>query len=78
MSELFKADTQKHLLALGSKQHRVQELEEAQKAQNDPMKCHGELVELLKNAPKDLANELNKEEGLLSKILASSAATQAK
>jgi len=50
MSELFQADIQKHLLTLGSQQHYVEELE---KARNDPMKCHKELVELLKNAPKD-------------------------
>lgn len=75
MSELFKADVQKHLLALGSQQHYIEELE---RARGDPMKCHSELVALLKNAPKDLADELNKEEGLLAKVLESSAAIQAK
>lgn len=75
MCELFEADIQKHLLALGREQHQVEQLE---KAQGDPTKSYKELVELLKKAPKDVAEELNKEEGLLAKILDFSKATHAK
>jgi hypothetical protein len=53
-------------------------MEQLEKARDELPDSHKELVELLKKTPKEVADELNRDEGLLGKILDAGKATQAK
>jgi hypothetical protein len=75
MSELLQADVEKALIELSREKYQVEQLE---KARVDPPDSHKELVELLKKTPKEVTNELNKEESLLAKLLELGKATQAR
>jgi hypothetical protein len=62
-------------MELSREKYQVEQLE---KARDELPDSHNELVELLKKTPKEVADELNRDEGLLEKILDLGKATQAK
>jgi iron-sulfur cluster repair protein YtfE (RIC family) len=75
MCKLLQADVEKALIELSLEKFQVEQLERAQGDQPDSLK---ELVVLLKNSPKNIVEELNKEEGLLAKVLELGKETQVK
>jgi hypothetical protein len=66
---------EKRLMELSREKHLVEQLEKPREEQLD---SHKVLVELLKNLPAEVADEISKEGGLLAKVLDSGKATQAK
>lgn len=66
---------EKRLMELSREKHLVEQLEKPQGQQLD---SHKVLVELLKNLPAEVADEISKEGGVLAKVLDSGKATQAK
>jgi len=73
--ELAEATLEKRLMELAQAKHQVEQLE---KYRGDSQDSHKELVELLKKTPKEVADELSKENGPLTKILDLGKATQAR
>jgi hypothetical protein len=66
---------EKRLTELSREKHLVEQLEKPRGEQLDSYKV---LVELLRNLPAEVADEISKEGGLLAKVLDLGKATQAK
>jgi hypothetical protein len=73
--ELAEATLEKRLMELAQAKHQVEQLE---KYRGDSQDSHKVLVELLKKTPKEVADELSKENGPLTKISDLGKATQAR
>ncbi len=73
--ELLQTTLNRNLIELAHEKHQIEQLE---KARADPQNSYKELRELLQKTPKEVANELTKEDGLLAKIWDSGKTTQAK
>ena len=63
------------LMELAQEKYQVEQLE---KTRADPQDLHKVLMELLEKTPKDVANELTKEDGLLAKLWDLGKTTQSK
>ena len=66
---------EKRLMELSREKHLLEQLE---KPRGEQLDSHKVLVELLKNLPAEVADEVAKEGGLLAKVLDSGKAIQAK
>jgi len=73
--ELLQITLDRRLMELAQEKYQVEQLE---KTRADPQDSYKVLAELLEKTPKDVANELTKEDGLLAKILDLEKTTQEK